>query len=257
MLKLNNKQKNTLTAVAILAIGLVVVFIPTLLKNEKLRNFTTNKFNFVLLVVIGVVLAMLNMRVGIVYAVLLLSILSYSQLNGFMSPLTCDANTSYEGQFVMPLKQVNTGLDDDNNYVNKYGVETFTSCSCGNTPCTCNGIKSSSCNCGDVCTCGNRTQSESFSSYRDKDLISTDTETFENTQTAQTPTDLTTFYNNLEKESLTTQLKNTNFNFDAVSCRYDSVNAHQNVSLNGPPLGWNATYDGENVNGQLFYPLHG
>lgn len=231
MLKLNNKQKNTLTAIAILAIGLVVVFMPTLLKNEKLRNFTTNRFNFVLLVVIGVVLAMLNMRVGIVYAVLLLSILSYGQLNGFMAPLNCDGNTSYEGQFVMPLEQVKTALDDDNNYVNKYGIETFTSCN---------------------------KEREEFSSCGAKNPI-TGTEGFTDTTTttAQTPTDLTTFYNNLEKESLTTKLKNTNFNFDAVSCRYDGVQQHQNVTLHGPPLGWNATYDGENVNGQLFYPLHG
>ena len=241
MLKLNNKQKNTLTAGAILAIGLVVVFMPTLLKNEKLRNFTTNRFNFILLVVIGFVLAMLNMRVGIVYVVLLLSILSYSQLNGFMAQLTCNANTDYEGQFVMPLEQVKTALDDDNNYVNKYGIETFTSCNKERE-----GFSS----------CHKKT--EGFSSYNAKNPI-TGEEGFEDkpTTTAQTPTDLTTFYNNLEKESLTTQLKNTNFNFDAVACRYDDVNAHQNVTLNGPPLGWNATYDGENINGQLFYPLHG
>lgn len=252
MLKLNNKQKNALTIVAILAIGLVIVFIPTLLKNEKLRNFTTNKFNFVLLVVIGVVLAMLNMRVGIVYAVLLLSILSYSQLNGFMTPSLINGDTSYDNQFVMPLEQVKTSLDDDNNYVNKYGIKSSTSCVCGMPQCAC----AYPCSCSDACTCGNRKQTEAFSSCGAKNPI-TGAEGFEDTQTAQTPTDLTTFYNNLEKESLSTQLKNTNFNFDVVSCRYDSVNAHQNVSVNGPPLGWNATYDGENVNGQLFYPLHG
>ena len=216
MLKLNTKQQNLLTVLAIIVIGIVIVFVPTILKNERVLNFTTDTFNLVLLVVVGFILGMINVRIGIVYAVLILSILSYSQLNGFMAPLSLTEEEKYDNQFVLPLEQVKSALDDDNNYVNKQGIETFTS--------------------------NKNAKTESF----------TDVQTTE----PATPTDLTTYYNNLERESLTNKLKTTNFNFDAVSCRYDGVQQHQNVTVYGPPLGWNATYT-QNVNGQLFYPLNG
>lgn len=308
MLKLNTKQQNLLTGLAIVAIGLIIVFVPTILKNERVLNFTTDTFNLVLLVVIGVILSMLNIRIGIVYAVLILSILSYSRLNGFMAPLTLTEEEKYDNQFVLPLEQVKSSLDNDNNYVNKVGIETFEDdreqyrrlvrqlTQLNERLQKEKNIKRKNMISKQIKSIQHEIEHymlknninniydriSKINNELDETLPLTDTneiplenlllpvaqenftschkehETFEDVKTTEpeVPTDLTTYYNNLESESLTNKLKTTNFNFDAVSCRYDGVQQHQNVTLHGPPLGWNATYT-ENVNGQLFYPLNG
>jgi hypothetical protein len=47
--------------------------------------------------------------------------------------------------------------------------------------------------------------------------------------------------------------------FDVAGCRYDLASRPQNLTVYGPPLAWCSTYDQQQATkcGTLFYPLHG
>lgn len=223
-------------AIVICLVGLLIVVAPLILKNDDVRNFTLDKFNLLLLLVITGALFFLDVRVGAVFAVLLLTFLSYAKLEGFVyQKFTNDTNpTEYANQFALYTPQTKERE-------HTMAVETFDNCSNNDKP-----------------------PSEQFEDTK-KEVVVPEGTVVENTVSQEAPVNVDTamtsnvgeYMNQLQQDALTNKLKAEHHDYDVVGCRFDMTDAAQSTSLEGPPLGWNDTYGGKSVNGQLFYPLHG
>jgi Ca2+/Na+ antiporter len=219
-------------AIVICLIGLIIVVAPLVLKNEQVRKFTIDKFNLALLVIIAGALFFLDIRVGSIFTILLLTFLAYAKLDGFTNEKFNDTNpTEYAKQFSLYTPET-----VERNYTME--VETFDNCNNEKLP------------------------SEQFTdtsvNIPNGTLLE---ETVSRVANVDEDTEMTSnvgqYMNQLQQDAITNKLKTENYDYDSVSCRYDIAESAQSTTLNGPPLSWNNTYSGETVNGQLFYPLHG
>lgn len=215
-------------AIVICLVGLLIVVTPLIVKNDKVRNFTIDTFNLILLTAIAIALFFLDVRVGAVFTVLLLTFLSYSKLEGFNNSSNTNP-TEYAKQFALYTPQTKERE-------HTLAVETFTA-GCGTS---------------------DKPPSEQFKNTVPDGTMVDDTVSQEAPVTVDTAmtSNVGEYMNQLQQDALTNKLKSEKHDFDVVGCRYDMTDAAQSTSVQGPPLGWNDTYS-SSVNGQLFYPLHG
>jgi MFS superfamily sulfate permease-like transporter len=205
-------------AILICIIAFLIIVAPLIVKNEKIRKFTVNKFNLFLLIIIAITLFFLDNRIGVVFTILLLTFLSYAKLEGFN--IGMQKENEYAKQFDLYTPQT---LERNNTYA----VETF-----------------------DNCDTSNKLPSEQFeNTILDSKYIKDKDSTLTNTS------NVSEYMNQLQQDSITNKLKTEHHDYDTVGCRYDLAEAGQSTTLNGPPLGWNDTYNNQSINGQLFYPL--
>ena len=221
-------------AIVICLVGFLIVVAPLIIKSDQVRKFTVDKFNLALLLCIAIALFFLDVRVGAVFTILLLTFLSYSKLEGFNMTMHQESKpTEYAKQFALYTPQTAERP-------HTMAVETFEG-GCGST---------------------DKLPSEQF---EDSMLTEPEGTTAEDAVAAVATTTEDTamtsnvgaYMNQLQQDALTSKLMAEQHDYDAMGCRYDMAEAGQSTTLNGPPLGWNDTYGGESVNGQLFYPLHG
>lgn len=227
-------------AIIVALIGLFIVMIPVMLKNTAVKGFVMDTFNLVVLVIINLALYLFDVRIGVVFSILLISFISYAKIEGltFSNPnfftQETPAPTTYADQFKLMSEDVPV------EYKMPATIETFDDCD--------NSDKLPS-------------QEAFVAKVEDEFKPVLNVEGTEvNTTVMATPTQehhmpVAEYMKRLEGP-ITHKLADE-ANFDVVGCRYDMTDAAQNTTLNGPPLGWNSTYKSESVNGQLFYPMHG
>jgi hypothetical protein len=222
-------------AIVICLVGFLIVVAPLIVKNDQVRKFAVDKINLVLLLIVAIALFFLDPRVGAVFTILLLTFLSYAKLEGFnIGMQNATEPTEYASQFALYTPQTSERKQT-------MAVETFEG-GCGST--------------------ANKLPSEQFentaSPVPEGSLVE---ETVASAALTTEDTSMTSnvgsYMNQLQQDALTNKLQAEKHDYDAVGCRYDMAEAGQSTTLNGPPLGWNDTYGGETINGQLFYPLHG
>jgi hypothetical protein len=223
-------------AIIICLIGFLIVVAPLIVKNDEVRKFTLDKYNLILLLVFAIVIFFLDIRVGAVFTILLLTFLSYSKLEGFNMSMYKETNkpTEYAKQFSLYTPQTL-----ERNPV--MAIETFDS------------------------DCGNKNDKLPSEQFEDTENIVPEGTPIDETvssvaltteDTAMT-SNVSSYMNQLQQDALTNKLMSEQHDYDVMGCRYDMAEAGQSTALNGSPLGWNDTYGGKSINGQLFYPLHG
>jgi Ca2+/Na+ antiporter len=235
-----NLSTNTIyIAIVICLVGLLIVLAPIIVSNNKVRNFTIDTFNLVLLLFVAVILFFLDVRIGTVFTVLLLTFLAYAKLDKFTVNMSNNLLSGDETEYVKQFDLLTSQIDES-----KESIVGNKGCNNNNTP-----------------------PSEQF-----KDVNTADTKrslpigtAIDETTTHESPvnedtaliSNVSSYMNQLQQDNITNKLKTVQANYDVVSCRYDMADTAQNTTLNGSPLGWNDTYKNNIVNGQLFYPLHG
>lgn len=232
-----NKNNSVCIVIIVALIGLFIMLTPVILKNEKIRNFTLDRFNLVLLIFMSIVLCLFDMRIGAVYTILLLSFLSYAKLEkfSFLNPRFYNENKEpidYKKQF----KLLSNDTPAEHN--THFGIESFNDCNKHENP------------------SDEKFESTNFQAVNENNNTSTDYSTVAKSGDTLT-NNLPNYMNQLKNDPLTNKLKNETYNYDTVSCRYDMVDTVQTTTENGPPVGWNNTYDNKTVNGISFYPLTG
>lgn len=247
----SNKNKvaysnNVFIALIIALVGLFIVLTPVLVQNKSVVAFASDKFNMITLVCIALVLFFVDIRIGVVFTILLLSVLSYGYYHNenFMMP---EMDNTVQGIASMPnmLGEDTMKLDDyykpqSNDLeiapVMPKNVETFTN----------------DCDIADT----DKLPSEAFvaavEGASEEDIIVSPALPLSNDNVLPVEE-----YMKRLQDDMTKKLVEGNASYDVVSCRYDMTDAAQNTTMNGPPLGWNNTYGNKSVNGQLFYPMHG
>ena len=243
-----SKLSNKYILAALLLIGALVISVPILVSYNKLKLFTINPINFTLLMLVNIVLYLVDWRVGIVTTVLLLSFLIYAKLEG-LEFTTLNNNTTLDGDYKNQFKLPSDGLNMYNKMVpptnNVYRTEdndilVNDPSKATNAPV----LKDS-----DTATPSPNTKHDTNDETEDDD----NNEGFN----VNVPNDgnVAEYMKQLEKDSLNNKLKSDIYGYDVAGCRYDDVNEVQTTTTYGPPLNDAKTYVGENVNGQLFYPM--
>lgn len=253
MRKFVNTNNMIYLSLVIVLVAVLILLVPLIVKKEQIKNFTMDTFNFVVLLLINVVLYFVNIKVGLVASVLILSLLIYAKLEGMTFS---DArfygerkenleSDTYKSQFKLPSAELEMHnkmkLPDGKLEIGK-SMETA--------------------KINNLDEMGDNTAKEPEWDTNDSNkqdtanmaTTTTLTETFEN---PSQPSNVDEYMKQLNKDSLTSPLKAQNHGFDVIGCRYDMAESAQNTAREGPPLAWNDTYKGETINGQLFYPLHG
>jgi hypothetical protein len=220
-------KESVYIAIVICLIGFLIVVAPLIVKNEEVRKFTVDKFNLLLLILISISLFFIDIRVGAIFTILLLTFLSYAKLEGFNMYMEKKTEpTEYAKQFSLYTPQT---VERENTYA----IETF-----------------------DNCNTSNKLPSEQFENTIQDSTYVEETITEPASTLTNTSSNVGEYMNQLQQDAITNKLKAEHHNYDTVGCRYDLAEAGQSTTLNGPPLGWNDTYGGKSINGQLFYPLN-
>lgn len=255
------KKEYLFMGLAIVAIGGFTVLIPYLVGATKLKGFTMNTFNFVGMVLFNILLYFINIKLGLLASILLMSLMIYAKLEGAtFAParfygqrkenMTAEqlADTNLDEQYKLPSDGVemhnkmkpSTGnekkveLPNDAPTLNELGVN--------------DAIKPDF-------------TPEELKQSTNVEMVATTTTAPEAKEEGfvDTPMEgenVAAYMDQLNQDALTTPLKTTDHEFDVIGCRYDMAESAQNTATYGPPMAWNATYKDSNINGQLFYPLH-
>jgi hypothetical protein len=237
------KRNRTVLLVSLLVIGALVIAVPLLVRYNKLKLFTINPFNFTVLILLNVALYLVDWRIGVITTVLLLSLLIYAKLEG-LEFTTLNNNTTLDGDYKNQFDLPSNGLNMYNKMV----------------PPTPNVHKTMD---NDVLV--NDPTSTTLAEVPKPNTVS-EIKTNENTNESEEGFNVTmpnipndgnvaSYMKQLEKDSLNNELKSETYGYDVAGCRYDGFDEVQTTTTYGPPLNDAKTYSGENVNGQLFYPM--
>ena len=254
----NTQVKSACMGVIIIALVVLIVFTPKMMRNARcLKQLMNNTTNIILLSVLALCITLIDPIMGVVFALLVGIVAVYLK--------DVDTDTLKEVESFMSLYQnprsISQSLDKNEIKMNemKY-VENMMNYGRKHDVKTVEGMM----NYGRKYNMSNRVNSENV------ELVEEENNTMSNNQINQEQVNVML----QKKEVNNTNLNNNTCNthnyltqsgpsdptgYDVVGCRYDMTSSLQNNTVYGPPLAWCNTYDKSKVKtcGTVFYPLNG